>query len=254
MGNEFIRFMSQAIFSEWETQALPLAVVQAYAADYTQVVYQRDARADLVYSFLSPNLSQPILSGEFDALSYAFFRSAYEQMGKQGGAYGLPLKKARREFTKRVGRKFFIQLHDHLKLSLPKYLDFERDFARLQDHLQRTGDFLLRQGYLRDHFAFSFDVTVPHAGRPIAQTRAEFLSVLKRDGIAYALYEMGYPVILPSAVYLFHTLGEAQHHSSRTIEDLFARVNCDARETDDFDPTGFPSDRVVELWEIRPMI
>ena len=63
---------------------------------------------------------------------------------------------------------------------------------------------------------------------------------------------MGYPIILPSAVYLYNTIGEAQHHSSRTIEELFARVGLTARETDDFDPTGFPSDRVVELWEIRP--
>ena len=69
----------------------------------------------------------------------------------------------------------------------------------------------------------------------------------------YALYEMGYPVILPSAVYLYNTLGEAQHHSSRTIEELFGRVGFQARETDDFDPSGFPSDRVVELWEIRPV-
>ena len=252
MGNEFVRFMSQAIFSEWETHAQPLALVQAYTAHYTEVVYQRDARPDLVFSFIGQHFSQPCQSGEFDALSYAFFRSAYEQMEKQGGAYGLPLDKARREFAKRVGRKFFIQLHDHLKLSLPQYLDFERDFARLQDNLQRVGDFLLRQGYLRDHFAFSFDVTTPHAGSAIAQTHADFLSALKRDGVAYALYEMGYPVILPSAVYLYHTLGEAQHHSSRTIEELFARVRCDARETDDFDPTGFSSDRVVELWEIRP--
>ncbi|MEM8681700.1 MAG: hypothetical protein AAGF97_20315, partial [Planctomycetota bacterium] len=69
----------------------------------------------------------------------------------------------------------------------------------------------------------------------------------------YALYEMGYPVILPSAVYLYHTVGEAQHHSSRTIEELFDRVGIEARETDDFDPIGYPSDRVVELWEIQPL-
>ena len=74
---------------------------------------------------------------------------------------------------------------------------------------------------------------------------------LQRDHLAYALYEMGYPVILPSAVYLYHTIGEAQHHSSRTIENLFAEVGYDARETDDFDPIGYPSEMVVELWEIR---
>ena len=62
---------------------------------------------------------------------------------------------------------------------------------------------------------------------------------------------MGYPIILPSAVYLYQTIGEAQHHSSRTIEELFARCGCTASETDDFDPTGYPSELVVELWEIK---
>ena len=61
------------------------------------------------------------------------------------------------------------------------------------------------------------------------------------------LYEMGYPAILPSAVYLFRLLGEVQHHSSRTIEELFPRMGCEARETDDFDPTCFPAELVVEL-------
>ena len=64
---------------------------------------------------------------------------------------------------------------------------------------------------------------------------------------------MGYPIILPSAVYLYHTMGEAQHHSSRTIEELFDRIGYEARETDDFDPIGYPSDMVIELWEIRPL-
>jgi hypothetical protein len=58
-------------------------------------------------------------------------------------------------------------------------------------------------------------------------------------------------VILPSAVHLFQTVGEAQHHSSRTLGELFERAGREAGETHDFDPSGFPSDRVVELWEIR---
>ena len=69
---------------------------------------------------------------------------------------------------------------------------------------------------------------------------------------SFPLYEMGYPIILPSAVYLYNTLGEAQHHSSRTVEELFGRIGYVAREMDDFDPTGFPPDLVVELWEIHP--
>ena len=91
---------------------------------------------------------------------------------------------------------------------------------------------------------------VTRQGKKLVQPQSRFLESLERDGEAYALYEMGYPAILPSAVYLFHTLGEAQHHSSRTIEELFDRVGLSARESADFDPTGYPSDMVVEFWEI----
>jgi hypothetical protein len=251
LGNDFVRFMSQAIFSEWELLERPLAEIHSFTNHYIQVVYQRKTDPDLVFNFVGQTFYQPLSSGEFDGVSYAFYRSTFEQMDRRNGFYGLPLEKARREFTKRVGRKFFIQLHDHLKLELPSSLDTEIDFSFLGKNIQRVGEFLTQQGYLRDHFAFPFDVHVTHRSRSISQTQAAFLPALKREGVAYALYEMGYPVILPSAVYLYQTIGEAQHHSSRTIEELFARVGCDARETDDFDPTGFPSDRVVELWEIR---
>ena len=64
---------------------------------------------------------------------------------------------------------------------------------------------------------------------------------------------MGYPAILPSAVYLYNTMGEAQHHSSRTIEEIFDKIGYEARETDDFNPSDYPSDMVVELWEIRKL-
>ncbi|GAB4581633.1 MAG: hypothetical protein Fur0022_43820 [Anaerolineales bacterium] len=251
LGHDLVRFMSQAIVSEWEMHARPLAEIHTYAAHYTQAVYARETSPEVLFNFVAQKFPRPFSSGEFDAISYAFYRSAFEQMAQQNGAYNLPLEKARREFTKRVGRKFFIQLHDHLRLKLPAYLDTDRDFVRLQENIHLVGKFLLEQGYLREHFAFSFDVHLTHAGQPISQTASQFLQNLAQNGVAYALYEMGYPIILPSAVYLYHTLGEAQHHSSRTIEELFARVGCTARETDDFDPTDFPADRVVELWEIK---
>ena len=126
------------------------------------------------------------------------------------------------------------------------------DLEQLHNAIQLVGAFLEAQGYLRDHFRFTFDVHLPHQGTPIDQNESQFLENLYHREGGYALYEMGYPVILPSAVYLYNTIGEAQHHSSRTIEELFARVGYEARETDDFDPTGFPPDLVVELWEIRP--
>ncbi len=121
----------------------------------------------------------------------------------------------------------------------------------LQQAIAQVGNFLQAQGYLRDHFAFRFDVHIQHAGRQINQTTDDVIRQLQDNRTVYALYEMGYPAILPSAVYLYHTIGEAQHHSSRTIEELFGRMGYRASETADFDPTGYPSDLVVELWEIR---
>jgi hypothetical protein len=95
------------------------------------------------------------------------------------------------------------------------------------------------------------DVDITHRGRRIRQRAEDFRDILNRGDPAYALYEMGYPAIMPSAVYLYQTIGEAQHHSSRTIEELFDRIGCTASETPDFDPTGLQADLVVELWQLR---
>ncbi len=256
MGTDFLSFMSRAIVAEW--LALPgnsgsLQPVTAHATDYLQVVFGREAAPNLVENFVG-RLWQTAVpqSGEFDALSYAFFRAAFEQIAAHPNHYLEPVARERRLFTKRVGRRFFAQLHDHLGLDLPPALDTPAQFSQLQANIAKVGAFLQTQGYLRDHFAFTFNVNLTHAGQTIAQRDNTFLAALAQ-GTGYALYEMGYPVILPSAVYLFHTIGEAQHHSSRTIEELFDRVGYEARETDDFDPIGYPSDRVVELWEIKKL-
>ncbi len=249
MGETFMRFMSEAIIAEWRAFALASGnfdEVQAFAAVYIEIVFGKVAAPALAEQFAQQEFPRPYFSGEFDALSYAFFRSAFARMADHAPA--------RRQFTKRVGKRFFAALHDHLRLNLPSGLATAEQFAQLQTNIQRVGDFLQTQGYLRDNFAFTFEVQVSHAGQQITQPEAGFLPALQKTGCAHALYEMGYPVILPSAVYLYHTMGEAQHHSSRTIEELFARCGYDARETDDFDPTGFPSDKVVELWEIRPLV
>ncbi len=241
MGHTFLAFMAEAIVAEWQAVSgdAGLQIVQGHAATYVQTVYGRSPRLSLTQDFAHKQVDH-IQSGEFDALSYAFYRAAFEKRPEE-----------KRPFTQRVGKRFFTAVHDHLQLDLPAALQTPIQFNQLQHNIQRVGDFLLREGYLRDHFAFPFNVNVTYAGQSIQQTESSFLSNLQTNGVAYALYEMGYPVILPSAVYLYHTLGEAQHHSSRTIEELFDRVGFEARETDDFDPTGFPADRVVELWEIR---
>ncbi len=253
MGHEFLTFMARAIGAEWRfaTGTLgDLAAVQEDVATYIELVYQRIARSTLAVDFLERRALTAIQSGEFDALSYAFYKSAFEALAVTVSDENA-ITEARHGFTQRVGRLFYQQLHEHLALTLPQQLQSEADFTQLQNAIGQVGYFLQEQGYLRDHFAFHFDVALPHGGKQILQQPADFIDRLRQKQGSYALYEMGYPVILPSAVYLFQTMGEAQHHSSRTIEELFGRIGYIASETPDFDPTGYPSDRVVELWEIR---
>jgi len=251
LGEDFLAFMSQAIVAEWQgiRPRGDADRVDGFAQEYTRLVYGRESRAPLVDDFLAARHLDSFQSGEFDALSYAFYRDAFETLAVSQESESP--EQARRAFTRRVGRRFFQQMAHRLSLALPSRLADAGDFAQLQGAIQQVGGFLVGEGYLRDHFAFRFDVTARRGAQTIAQAEAGFLSALSA-GLAYALYEMGYPIILPSAVYLYQTLGEAQHHSSRTIEELFARCGCAASETADFDPTSYPSQLVVELWEIRP--
>lgn len=256
MGETFLGFMSDAIVGQWRTihqNPQPLAVVEDHVADYLRTVYDRPLRPNFVADFATrQNLTQ-IASGEFDALSYGFYRAAFEWIESHLAAVDPSPAEERRVFAERVGAHFYRQLHDHLGLALPSGLHSEEDLTTLRQALIAVGDFLVAEGYLRDRFAFRFDVEATHEGRQIAQKGDHVLADLAQHGLIYALYEMGYPAILPSATYLYQTMGEAQHHSSRTIQELFLRLGYAAAETDDFDPTGFPSDQVVELWEIRPL-
>jgi hypothetical protein len=254
LGDLFSSFMSQAIVAEWSAlrgNDGNLDQVRTYASEYLKTVYGREPRASLVDDFVRKSFPSPLQSGEFDALSYAFFRSAFDLIERQTARTGLSLQTERRLFTKRVGKRFFARLSGHLSLNLPSSLGDEASFTRLKDAVREVTAFLKEQGYFRDHAAFRFDVAARQKGGRIDQPESVFLDRLKRRGSAYALFEMSYPVILPSAVYLFEMVGEAQHHSSRTIEELFDRIGYDASETADFDPRDYPSDMVVELWEIR---
>ncbi len=253
VGHAFMRFMSEAIVPTWRAWVAPhddLAPIQAHVATYLQTVYGRTTDGHLVETFVREPAARGWQSGEFDALSYGFYRHAFEVLAETTAAASLP--QPRRAFTRAVGEHFFQGMAQHLGLSLPAGLETHEDFQILRQGIGQVGAFLMEEGYLRDGFAFRFDVDVVVQGRRIRQTEADFLARL-RTGQAVALYEMGYPIILPSAVYLFHQMGEAQHHSSRIIEELFRRVGCEASETPDFDPTGFPPELVVELWTIRPL-
>ena len=253
VGEAFMRFMGEAIVPTWQAWVAPhdhLAPIQAHVATYLQTVYGRTTDEHLVETFVREPAAREWRSGEFDALSYGFYRHAFEVLAETTPAESLP--SARRAFTRAVGERFFQLMAQHLRLELPPWLETEEDFQVLRQGIGQVGAFLVEEGYLRDGFAFRFDVDVMAHGQRIHQTEADFLARL-RAGRAVALYEMGYPIILPSAVYLFHQMGEAQHHSSRIIEELFRRVGCEASETPDFDPTGFPPELVVELWTIRPL-
>ncbi len=252
LGESFLAMMADAIASQWHELSSPADdsdSVQKTVEDYISLVYHRQARPGLAADFASATSLGTVQSGEFDALSFAFFLSAYRKLASRSG--GDELSRARRQFAEEVGARFFSLLSEHLALELPTSLRNQSDLASVNGAVQRIGKFLLEEGYLRSHFAFHFDVLATHAGEKINQKSDDVLAALGIGGTAYALYEMGHPVILPSAVYLHHIVGEAQHHSSRTIEELFARVGCDAWETDDFDPSLFPSNLVVELWKIR---
>lgn len=259
MGEEFLTFMSNAICAEWAQVAPPeqaLERVSEHLTRYLHVVYAQPVRETLLHSFVNKQKLHTILSGEFDALSYAFYRSTFEHLAAVEYDEAHELITARRAFTERVGNRFYQQLSTFLSLTLPDSLSTRDDLHLLRASIDEIGAFLQEQGYLRDHFSFTFDVgtDVPMVagGQTIRQTEDEVIDALAQNGVAYALYQMGYPVILPSAVYLYNTVGEAQHHSSRTIQDHFAVMGYAAHETDDFDPTVFESDMVVELWEIRP--
>lgn len=256
LGSPFIAMMSSAILEQWrplfassDSSSDSFAAVEDSVTEYIRLVYGREARPGLVADFADKRELDRFRSGEFDALSYAFFRSAYASLARQ--KMGSALHKARRQFAERVGARFFALLSDHLSLDLPRSLTGAHDFMMMKSSIGRVGGFLHAQGYLRSHFGFRFDVSASHAGKAIEQSHDDVLDRLAAGQTAYAIYEMGHPVILPSAVYLYLLEGEAQHHSSRTIEELFARVGCNAWETDDFDPSEFSSDFVVELWEIQ---
>jgi len=254
MGNEFIQFMSTAIVSQWtvlDGKKAGLERIQNYLDEYLKLVYDQAVRPNLLKNFVEQDFSSSFYSGEFDALSYAFYRSAFETIAKKHEEDSATFVQERRKFTKEVGKVFFSSIQEYLQLDLPFELKTPSQFLNLQKNINLIGEFLVAQGYLKEQCEFTFSVDVVQANQHIHQDTDDFLKNINDNGLGYALYIMGYPAIFPSAVYLYQMFGEAQHHSSRTIEELFEKVGCIAHETHDFDPSKFPSDRVVELWKIQ---
>ena len=191
MGNVFVSFMSDAIYDQWQSLAgnsCGLSVIREYVAEYVDTVFHRTARFSVVDRFITqPCGVSPIASGEFDALSYAFYRSAFEQIAAHAHQYESSVERERQLFTKRVGTGFFSSLDRHLSLDLPSGLHSHRDLERVEHAIEQIGGFLKAQGYLRTHFAFRLDVDIEYAGRAIVQARSDFLNELRNNGTAHAL-------------------------------------------------------------------
>ena len=253
LGDIFIKLISAAIWDQWQSLDSPaqdLVRVHELLNAYLKVVYHKDPDPLLVDEFIKATPRRLFYSGEFDALSFAFYRSAFEIFEEKYCSQVDVFESERRQFTRRVGKQFFAAVSNHLQLSLPSNLRDLDKFHQLQTAIDKIGQFLLEGGYLKNTFRFTFSVQEVHLGKRIVQAENDFIENLHSTGTAYALYVMGYPAILPSAVYLYQLCGEAQHHSSRMIEELFDRIGYKASEVDDFDPSKYPSDKVVELWSI----
>jgi hypothetical protein len=143
MGEHFLGFMADAIHTNWGTLQDDSAEVARYAEHYICVVYGRQARPDLVGDFVERRAT--VEPGEFDALSYAFFRSAYEELARRMKDPET-LATERRQFTRRVGKRFFSSMAEYLKLDLPTRLDTEEDHRRLTRAIGEVGAFLHQGG------------------------------------------------------------------------------------------------------------
>ena len=172
VGSAFTAFMSAAIVSEWK--ALDpggdgLSEVQENAEKYIRTVYHRPTRRDLLEAFVHPDGETVLQSGEFDALSYAFYRSAFQLIERHPDRLDEGLERERRRFTIRVGKLFFDRLNRHLALDLPDGLNAPDQLDRLSAAIDHVGRFLNEQGYLRSHFAFRFDVDIEQGASRITQ-------------------------------------------------------------------------------------
>lgn len=253
VGGIFLMFMSNAIWSAWQ-RCCPGdydfgGKLAHHIETYLDIVYGQPFDGHLITDFITQRNLYDIRSGEFDALSYGLFLSAYEVIDSRFSPEEAKTK--RHEFTQHVGKVFYEAMAFRLHLVLPKELDDNVDVEMLKNAIDQIGMFLLREGYLFDRFAFSLDVDTKYKSKPTVQSSKGFLTNLKSGGTGYALYEMGYPIILPSAIYLSRSrFKEAQHHSSRIIEEVFDRIGYEAHETPDFDPTEHNPGCVVEFWKI----
>ena len=181
LGSVFSKFMSESIISQWfglHHNDGDFKLVKHDVSEYLKIVYDKKSKVSLVEDFVNKTFSSPIQSGEFDALSYSFYRSAFQLIENHIKEYDCSLTKERRQFTKRVGKIFFQQVCHYLNLDLPTDLTNKSSFIRLKACLQNLGTFLKVQRYLRDDFDFKFDLDVEYAGKRIVQTESAFVNNL----------------------------------------------------------------------------
>ena len=140
-ARDFLAFMAQAIGTEWRavtgTKRGDLAAVQTDLPSILSwsIIVWRDQR---LLPILSRASTCTIRSGEFDALSYAFYKSAFETFSATI-ADTTAMADAAMALHSVLASLFINQLHEHLALRLPNQLQTEADFTHLQKAIDRAG-------------------------------------------------------------------------------------------------------------------
>ncbi len=265
MGGEFIGLISDSIVGLWRDYLGELGFnsdleeVKDVFQTYMGTVYDVDVDRSIVEDFVVHGIGEEtrITSSEFDALSFAFYFHVYEKIEEELSESEAEVRKY--QFAVDVGERVFSNLESHLDFSLPdSYEDVEDLDEYIMEPLNTIGRFLHNQGYLGTGFDFSldFEETDPETGDSYSQDAGDFLEDVEsgdeQNPAAHGNYVMGMPSILPSAVYLFNIKDEAQHHSSRIIQEVFNQMGIMGKELDNFDPEGYDSEEVVEIWEFFP--
>src|SRR5690606_13006913 len=114
----FVRCAARAVSEAW--RQLPgnsgkLSPVRALVSEYLEQVYQRPLTPGRVAA-CGARAADSLGSGEFDAISYGFFQSAFEKT------------QSKPEFAREVGQRFLRQVVSALDLVLPAGLGSDDEF------------------------------------------------------------------------------------------------------------------------------
>jgi len=145
LGATFSALMAESVFSQWfalHKNDSEMRLTNEGVVDYLKVVYGRKMRVSLVEDLVRQNFAVPLQSGEFDALSYAFYKSAFLFIGNSHKNDRYSSNRERYAFTKQVGEILFRNIAHYLDLHVPTNGINESSFSQLDACLRKIGIFL----------------------------------------------------------------------------------------------------------------